>query len=157
MSNSISDALPLDWQQILVRLILAIVVGGLIGLERQLDRKPAGLRTHMLVSLGAAIFVIAGLGGTTAESGDYTRIIQGITTGVGFLGAGEIISRTDRRKIQVRGLTSAAAIWVSAALGVAIGCGLWFVGLAGALLTLLVLWAVKQIEERVNLDNDPDS
>lgn len=150
-------SLPTDWQHVVLRLILAIAVGGLIGLERQIDRKPAGLRTHMLVSLGAAIFVISGLSGSPIESGDHTRVIQGITTGVGFLGAGEIISRTDRRKVQVRGLTSAAAIWVSAALGVAIGCGLWVVGVAGALLTLFVLWTVKQIEERVNLNGDSDS
>ncbi|NJL20614.1 MAG: MgtC/SapB family protein [Leptolyngbyaceae cyanobacterium SM1_3_5] len=149
-------SLPIDWQHVLLRLILAIVVGGLIGLERQLDRKPAGLRTHMLVSLGAAIFVLSGLSGSPIDSGDHTRVIQGITTGVGFLGAGEIISRTDRRKVQVRGLTSAAAIWVSAALGVAIGAGLWFIGLAGGVLTLFVLWGVKQIEERSKLDNDAD-
>lgn len=149
-------SLPIDWQHVLLRLILAIVVGGLIGLERQLDRKPAGLRTHMLVSLGAAIFVLSGLSGSPIDSGDHTRVIQGITTGVGFLGAGEIISRTDRRKVQVRGLTSAAAIWVSAALGVAIGAGLWFIGLAGGVLTLFVLWGVKQIEERSKLNNDAD-
>ncbi|MBD2092746.1 MgtC/SapB family protein [Microcoleus sp. FACHB-1515] len=150
-------SLPIDWQHVLLRLVLAIVVGGLIGLERQLDRKPAGLRTHMLVSLGAAIFVLSGLSGSAIDSGDHTRVIQGITTGVGFLGAGEIISRTDRRKVQVRGLTSAAAIWVSAALGVAIGAGLWFIGVTGGLLTLFVLWGVKQIEERSKLDNDTDS
>lgn len=149
-------SLPIDWQHVLLRLILAIIVGGLIGLERQFDRKPAGLRTHMLVSLGAAIFVLSGLSGSPIDSGDHTRVIQGITTGVGFLGAGEIISRTDRRKIQVRGLTSAAAIWVSAALGVAIGAGLWFIGLAGGVLTLFVLWGVKQIEERSKLNNDVD-
>lgn len=150
-------SLPIDWQHILLRMILAIIVGGMIGLERQIDRKPAGLRTHMLVSLGAAIFVISGLSNVPAASGDYTRIIQGITTGVGFLGAGEIISRSDRRKIQVRGLTSAAAIWVSAALGVAIGAGLWFVGVAGAVLTLFVLWGVKQFETRSSLNNDLDA
>lgn len=155
MSNHV--LLPPGWQQVLLRLALALVVGGLIGLERQIDRKPAGLRTHMLVSLGAAVFVLAGLEGGTTNSGDYTRIIQGITTGIGFLGAGEIISRSDRRKVQVRGLTSAAAIWVSAALGVAIGCGLWFVGLAGALLTLFVLWGVKQVEQLFKLNGDSDS
>ncbi|NEQ23388.1 MAG: MgtC/SapB family protein [Microcoleus sp. SIO2G3] len=155
VSNQVS--LPSDWQQVLLRLVLALAVGGLIGFERQIDRKPAGLRTHMLVSLGAAVFVLAGLEGGTADSGDYTRIIQGITTGIGFLGAGEIISRSDRRKVQVRGLTSAAAIWVSAALGVAIGCGLWFVGLAGALLTLFVLWGVKQVERLLKIDSDPDA
>ncbi len=147
--------LPADWQQIVLRLVLAVVVGGLIGWERQLGHKPAGLRTHMLVSLGAAVFVIAGIeGGSSVESEAYSRVIQGITTGVGFLGAGEIISRTDRNKTQVRGLTSAAAIWVSAALGVAIGCGLWFIGLTGALLTLFVLWAVKQLERLINADPD---
>lgn len=151
----ISALLPANWQQVVLRLFLAVAVGGLIGWERQIDRKPAGLRTHMLVSLGAAVFVITGIeGGSAVGSEAYTRIIQGITTGVGFLGAGEIISRTDRNKTQVRGLTSAAAIWVSAALGVAIGCGLWLVGVTGALLTLFILWAVKQFERLIDIDPD---
>jgi putative Mg2+ transporter-C (MgtC) family protein len=144
------------WFELFLRLVLAIVVGGLVGLERQIERKPAGLRTHMLVSLGAAIFVLISLegSGTPADANANSRVIQGIVTGVGFLGAGEIFSksRSDADSIPIRGLTSAAAIWVSAALGAAVGCGLWELAVMGALLTLLVLWVLKKLERLIGSD-----
>jgi putative Mg2+ transporter-C (MgtC) family protein len=147
--------LQTDLQGILFRLILAIFIGALIGLERQLDHKSAGLRTHMLVSLGAAIFVLTGIHlGTVEDSvGAASRIIQGITAGVGFLGAGEIINKVQQSgEVKVQGLTSAAAIWVSAALGVAAGCGLWAIGLFGAIATFLILRVAKRLEEKIKSD-----
>lgn len=132
------------------RLCIALIIGAIIGLERQLKNKPAGLRTHMLVSLGSALFVLIPLQmGDTQENPDaVSRVIQGIATGVGFLGAGEIMRASSEGSSlgNIRGLTSAAAIWVSAALGITAGCGLWQLGLLGAILSLLVLSVFKKIE-----------
>ncbi|MBI4784712.1 MAG: MgtC/SapB family protein [Oscillatoriophycideae cyanobacterium NC_groundwater_1537_Pr4_S-0.65um_50_18] len=143
---------PSDWISILARLSLAIFVGGLVGLERQIGRKPAGLRTHMLVSLGSALFVMTGLQFGQNSLDNTTRIIQGIVSGIGFLGAGEIFAKSRRTpdEIKIQGLTSAAAIWVSASLGVAAGCGLWFMALTGAIATTLVLHVIKYAEKRLD-------
>ena len=127
-------------------------VGGIIGWERQLRNKPAGLRTHMLVSMGSALFVLIPLAMGTNENGldAVERVIQGITAGIGFLGAGEILRQSQQEigKVEVHGLTSAAAIWVSAALGTAAGCGLWQLALIGALMSLFVLRVIKKLERR---------
>ena len=129
-----------------------MLVGGIIGWERQLRRKPAGFRTHMLVSMGSALFVLIPLAIGKNENGRdaIERVIQGIAAGIGFLGAGEILrqSKQERGEVEVHGLTSAAAIWVSAALGSAAGCGLWQLALIGALLSLFVLKVVKEFERR---------
>lgn len=129
-----------------------MLVGGIIGWERQLRRKPAGFRTHMLVSMGSALFVLIPLALGKNENGRdaIERVIQGIAAGIGFLGAGEILrqSKQERGEVEVHGLTSAAAIWVSAALGSAAGCGLWQLALIGALLSLFVLKVVKEFERR---------
>ena len=129
-----------------------MLVGGIIGWERQLRRKPAGFRTHMLVSMGSALFVLIPLALGKNENGRdaIERVIQGIAAGIGFLGAGEILrqSKQERGEVEVHGLTSAAAIWVSAALGTAAGCGLWQIALIGALLSLFVLKVVKEWECR---------
>lgn len=141
---------PTDWVGVLLRLGLALFVGGMIGFERELDRKPAGLRTHMLVSLGAALFVLTGIqtGIVQAEPNTVSRIMQGLLAGIGFLGAGEIfaVSRDRSETVRIQGLTSASAIWVSAALGTAAGCGLWFMSLVAATVTVVILWAVKKLE-----------
>lgn len=143
---------PDHWLGILLRLCLALLVGGIIGWERQLRHKPAGFRTHMLVSMGSALFVLIPLAMGKNENGRdaIERVIQGIASGVGFLGAGEILrqSKQERGEVEVHGLTSAAAIWVSAALGSAAGCGLWQLALIGALLSLFVLKVVKEFERR---------
>lgn len=142
------------WQSLLFRLILSLIVGAIIGFEREKRNKSAGLRTHMLVSLGSAIFVLVPIELSTAQANfdPASRVIQGITAGVGFVGAGEIIREsqadTASGSIQVRGLTSAVAIWVSAALGTAIGCGLWQLGLMGAIFAWLVLRVFKRLESR---------
>src|SRR5262249_58513138 len=104
--------------RVLVRLAAAAVLGGLIGVERQLDGKRDGMRTHMLVSLGAALFTLVGiesLVGGDSKAADISRIVQGVAAGVGFLGAGTIIKLSDQH--EVRGLTSAASIWLTAAVG----------------------------------------
>lgn len=134
---------------------MALVFGAILGIERQIGRKPAGLRTHMLVSLGSALLVMVPLQivGTAAEGDDaISRTIQGIATGVGFIGAGEILreNQTRTRLDRVRGLTSASAIWVSAGLGIAAGCGLWQMGLIGSILALVVLTVLKRLEKPRN-------
>ncbi|MEH1893350.1 MAG: MgtC/SapB family protein [Nostoc sp.] len=140
-----------DWLNISLRLCIALLIGAIIGLERQIKRKPAGLRTHMLVSLGSAMFIliIIQTGGSQSSPDALSRVIQGIAAGVGFLGAGEIVRQSSQKSQQpeIHGLTSAAAIWVSAALGIAAGCGLWQLGLIGALLTFLVLKVFKRLEK----------
>lgn len=132
------------------RLLLALVIGAIIGIERELRRKPAGLRTHILVSFGSAIFVVIPLQIISLESYPEIigRVIQGVATGIGFLGAGEIFreSSQESQRLEIHGLTSAAAIWVSSALGVAAGCGLWQLGLIGALITVAILKVFKNFE-----------
>lgn len=142
---------PNDSLVITLRLCLAILVGATIGFDRQLRHKAAGLRTHMLVSLGSALFVLIVLqvGTTQSNPESISRVIQGIAAGVGFLGAGQILreSQHELKSAEIRGLTSAAAIWVSAALGIAAGCGLWQLSLIGALLSLVVLRGFKTLEK----------
>ncbi|MBN3898398.1 MAG: MgtC/SapB family protein [Nostoc sp.] len=141
-----------DWLNISFRLCLALLIGAIIGLERQIRHKPAGLRTHILVSLGSAMFtlIIMQTSGSQSSHDALSRVIQGIAAGVGFLGAGEIVRQSSQQtqQLHIHGLTSAAAIWVSAALGIAAGCGLWQLGLIGAVLTFLVLNVFKRLEKR---------
>jgi putative Mg2+ transporter-C (MgtC) family protein len=148
-----------DWVGISFRLCLALALGAAIGIERELKQKPAGLRTHMLVSLGAALLVLIPLQIATDQEGRdaISRVIQGIAAGVGFIGAGEILreSRDKSRLAQIHGLTSAAAIWVSAGLGIAAGCGLWQMGLIGAVLSLIVLTVFKRVEKRQPKSTEP--
>lgn len=142
-----------DWSALLFRLVLALLAGGAIGLNREVKRKPAGLRTHMLVSLGAALFVLVPIQVDCLDQSPeaVSRTIQGVAAGVGFLGAGEILqqSRQDSEKPRIIGLTSASAIWVAAGLGVASGAGLWQLVVLGALLALAVLVMLKPLEEKI--------
>ena len=143
---------PNDWLNILFRLCLASVLGAVIGWEREIRHKPTGLRTNALVSLGAALFVLVPLqlGAAEQTSDAFSRAIQGIATGVGFVGGGAILreARTPANVVEVHGLTSAAAIWVAAGLGVAAGCGLWQLGLISTLLSVLILKVLKRLEHR---------
>lgn len=127
---------PREMVRVAVRLMLAAAVGGLLGLDRERRGKAAGLRTHMLVAMGAALFVMvpsfAGM-----EIADLSRVIQGVVVGVGFLGAGAIIKH--RAAEDVTGLTTAAGIWLTAALGVACGLGRGLTAVASALLAWAVL------------------
>jgi len=121
-----------EYAEILLRLILTLVFGGLIGFEREVVHKPAGIRTHMLVCLGSALFVLVTLETLPNESG---RIIAGIATGVGFLGAGTIFKAKD----DVHGLTTAASIWVVSAVGLAIGLGYYLMTIPAVVLILITL------------------
>jgi putative Mg2+ transporter-C (MgtC) family protein len=135
----------LNWDEALLRIVLAGVLGGLIGLERELREREAGLRTHLLVSVGAALFTIAGAYGFDSVRVDPTRIAAQIVTGIGFLGAGAII----RQGFSVRGLTTAATLWVVAAVGLASGAGYY----SGAVITtgvvLIALWPLRLIAYRI--------
>jgi putative Mg2+ transporter-C (MgtC) family protein len=147
------DTTPaLEQTDLLLRLGAAIVAGAVIGLNRDLRNRPAGVRTHALVGLGSALVMLAAieLPGDPAEAGAAVRVIQGVLTGIGFLGAGVILHQPDRRS--VRGLTTAATIWVTAALGLVCGLGRWMLagtGLAFALLVLLGGGPLERLARRV--------
>jgi len=128
---------------VLARLTVAIILGGVIGFERQHFGKAAGMRTYMLAALGAALFTLGpAMAGMT--SADLSRAIQGIATGIGFVGAGTILKLSEQQ--EVRGLTTAAGIWAAAAAGVAAGAGWLWPGLIGCLLIWFVLFIVRRIE-----------
>lgn len=129
---------PLD---LTLRLLLAAALGAAIGLERELRRKPAGLRTNILIAIGAALFTMLSLemreAGATPD-----RIAAQVVTGIGFLGAGAIL----RSGHSIHGMTTAATIWVNAAIGMAAGAGEYQIAAAATLVTLVVLWLLPPIE-----------
>jgi putative Mg2+ transporter-C (MgtC) family protein len=132
--------------RIVIRLLVAMLLGAIVGVQREQTGKPAGLRTHMLVALGAALFVLAPMeAGMT--SADLSRVIQGLATGIGFIGGGAILKLSEERAI--RGLTSAAGIWMTAAMGVAVGLGRIGMALLSALLTWFILAVVGKVEHRI--------
>jgi putative Mg2+ transporter-C (MgtC) family protein len=127
-----------------IRLILAAGLGALLGAERERVHSAAGLRTHMLVGMGTALFVLVMIE-SGADGAALSRVIQGLTAGIGFLGAGTILKISD--KTEVHGLTTAASIWLCAAVGVAAGLGhVWVAGLA-ALMGWIVLGPLKRLEK----------
>lgn len=141
----------------LCRLMLASFLGGLIGLEREIHGRPAGFRTHLLVSLGACLFTITSIEfyrifGNFTGSGpvgvDPGRIAAQVVTGIGFLGAGAII----RERASIRGLTTAACLWVAAALGIACGIGLFWLAVSVTLVALVNLLLLKEVEKRLTRD-----
>ena len=134
----------LDFLDNLAALGASVILGGLVGLERELRGRWAGMRTHMLVCLGATLFMLAMTSFQHFQSGDVSRVIQGMIAGIGFLGAGTILKLTNRSK--VKGLTTAATIWLAAAVGVA--CGLKLYALAGSavILALVVLEGLRYVE-----------
>jgi putative Mg2+ transporter-C (MgtC) family protein len=131
---------------VLIRVIAAALIGAVVGLQREHARKPAGLRTHMLVSLGTTLIVLACSGIGMGLDG-LSRVIQGIVTGIGFVGAGSILKLSEQRDI--KGLTTAAGLWMTAALGVAVGLGSLGLALIGAALTLIVLSVIGFLESRL--------
>jgi putative Mg2+ transporter-C (MgtC) family protein len=143
----------LSWDEALLRIALAAVLGGLIGVERELREREAGLRTHLLVAVGSALFTIVGAygfhdfvasGGVIVRT-DPTRIAAQIVTGIGFLGAGAII----RQGLSVRGLTTAATLWVVAAVGLAAGAGYYSGAVITTALVLVALWPLRIIAYRM--------
>jgi len=135
-----------QFTRIVIRLLVAMLLGAVVGIQREQTGKPAGVRTHMLVSLGAALFVLAPVeAGMT--SADLSRVIQGLATGIGFIGGGAILKLSEEREIQ--GLTTAAGIWMTAAMGVAAGLGRIGMALLSALLTWFILAFIGRAEHRI--------
>jgi putative Mg2+ transporter-C (MgtC) family protein len=132
-----------DATRIVVRLLVAGVLGGILGWEREHAGKAAGVRTHMLVAMGAALFVLASQQ-VGIEAPDMSRVVQGIVAGVGFLGAGTILKGSAEEK--VHGLTTAAGIWLTAAIGTAAGLGLEATAVLSAVLALAVLGALPLLQ-----------
>jgi putative Mg2+ transporter-C (MgtC) family protein len=127
---------------VIARLILAAILGALIGLEREIHEHPAGMRTHLLVSLGSAGFTILSI--EAFPGGDTGRVAAQIVTGVGFLGAGAIL----KEGASIRGLTTAASLWAVAAVGMAAGAGAWAVAVTVTVIVILSLWPLRLITER---------
>lgn len=141
---------PVSWQKLVIRIGVALLVGGILGFDREAKRKAAGLRTYMLVSLGSAFFVLIPiqLGAAYKSVDALSRVMQGLIAGIGFIGGGVILHQSNEQNGTpvIKGLTSAAAIWVAAGLGTAAGCGLWELALMGAGISLFVLRVVKWLE-----------
>ncbi|WP_436976942.1 MgtC/SapB family protein [Pseudomonas alabamensis] len=139
--------------RILVRLLMAALLGAVLGLERESKGKSAGVRTHMLVSLGAALFVLApNMAGADAQA--MSRVIQGIVAGIGFLGAGTILKGNGRETSHVKGLTTAAGLWMTAAIGTAAGMGREATALVSTLMALLVLHSMPALVDRIEVRSE---
>ncbi len=138
--------------QIILRLVLSVFLSGLIGLERQIHRRTAGLRTHILVCLGSCLIMLTSLYVFDIYKDkvplDPARIAAGVITGIGFLGAGTII----REREGVRGLTTAASLWVVAGIGLAVGTGFYKAGIFTAILALIVLFFLRYVEGKIFCD-----
>ena len=136
-----------------VRMLIAAILGAAIGLEREIHEHPAGMRTHLLVSLGTAIFTVLsiyGFEGITANgvspTVDPTRIAAQVVSGIGFLGAGAIL----KYGTSIRGLTTAASLWTTAAIGMAAGAGEWLIAGVGAFITIFSLWPLNALVARIH-------
>lgn len=127
---------------LIVRLLTAAVLGGLVGFERERKGRAAGLKTHILVSLGSALFVLAPLQAGVSAA-DVTRVMQGIVSGIGFLGAGAIIKLDQGERVE--GLTTAAGVWMTAAIGMAAGMGMEVVALITTIIALVVVSALPKV------------
>ena len=134
-----ADPIPtLSETDLILRLGAAVLAGTVIGLNRDLRNRPAGVRTHALVGLSSALVMVVAVELPPAvQGGDISRVVQGVLTGIGFVGAGVILRQPDRRS--VKGLTTAASIWVTAALGLVCGLGRWMLAGTGVALALVVL------------------
>lgn len=130
--------------ELLGRLLLAAVLGGAIGAERELNDQAAGLRTHMLLTIGACLFTLVSAYGFGSGIGtDPSRLAAQIVTGIGFLGGGAIV----RHGLTVKGLTTAASIWATASVGVAVGAGSYILGVGGAVLVVGTLFALRRVSK----------
>lgn len=138
----------INWTElfdIFQRFGIAVLIGGFIGFERELHGRWAGLRTHILVTLGAAIFAVAGLQIANGSTAEVTRVVQGIAAGIGFLGAGTILKLSS--EVEVKGLTTAASIWLCAALGTAVGLRMYEIAVAGSAVSLVVLFLLRPLDK----------
>jgi len=146
--------------ELAIRLLVAAVLGAAIGFEREIHAHPAGMRTHLLVSEGSAIFTVLSIYGFVGvlPSGegsppDPTRIAAQIVSGIGFLGAGAIL----KSGTSIRGLTTAASLWATAAVGVAVGAGEYAVGAVGTAIVLFSLWPLNRVADRIRAVGRSDS
>ncbi len=141
LTSGLNDSRQLT--RVIIRLVTATLLGAIVGFQRESSGKPAGIRTHTLVSLGTAIFVLScssiGMG-----SDALSRVIQGIVTGIGFLGAGSILKRSEEHDI--KGLTTAAGIWMTAAIGVTVGLGALGIAFLVTILALIILALEKPLD-----------
>ncbi len=162
MSNRVLNTLSAEFADVtdveqitrlLLRLLLAALLGGVLGYEREHQGKAAGIRTHMLVAMGAALFVLVPQQ-SGMEAGDMSRVIQGVIAGIGFLGAGAIIKRSSED--DVHGLTTAAGVWMTAAIGVACGLGRESTAVLATLLALAVLALLPKLVPPVKPEAPPD-
>ncbi|MFA5090425.1 MAG: MgtC/SapB family protein [Candidatus Omnitrophota bacterium] len=132
--------------QVISRLLLSVLLGGVIGLERQIQQRTAGLRTHILVSLGSCLIMLTSIYVfdiyKTQVPLDPGRIAAGVITGIGFLGAGAIMRETN----EIKGLTTAASLWVVAGMGLAVGCGFYIAAIFAAILAVIALFFLRYIK-----------
>ena len=142
-----------QFTRLVLRLLLAAVLGGVLGYEREHKGKAAGIRTHMLVAIGAALFVLVPQQGGMGIA-DMSRVIQGVIAGIGFLGAGAIIKQ--QREESVQGLTTAAGVWMTAAIGIACGLGRETTAVISTLLALAILALVPRWLEARSRQTPPD-
>jgi len=150
-----TPTIDLNSTAIAIRIGAAVAAGAVIGLDRELKRKPAGLRTHALVSLGSAVVILATAGASGGDGDAISRAVQGIITGIGFLGAGVIMQHEAERRIE--GLTTAASIWIAAGLGIACGAGLVelaLIALGAILVVLMGGGAIERWMERRGVGNE---
>ena len=142
--------------EIIGRLVVSLLLGGVIGFDREVKNRPAGLRTHMLVALAASIFsittleIIAGLE-KTGHTADPLRAIEAVTAGVAFLAAGTII----QSRVQISGLTTGASMWLAGAVGVACGFGFFSIAVLATGLALIVLVGLQRLSAKINPTTDP--
>jgi putative Mg2+ transporter-C (MgtC) family protein len=141
--SDLSDVRELT--RVTVRLFFATLLGALIGYEREYRESAAGLRTHMLVAVGSAIFVLVPLQ-VGLDAADLSRVLQGVIAGIGFLGAGAVLKLSGQREIH--GLTTAASIWATAAIGVTVGMGREATAILSTLLVLFILAVLFRVEKR---------
>jgi putative Mg2+ transporter-C (MgtC) family protein len=138
---------PRQTASLVMRMVIAMILGAVIGAQREATGKPAGLRTHMLVAMGGALFVLAPLQSGMDLDG-ISRVIQGIVTGIGFIGGGAILKLQEQRAIE--GLTTAAGIWITAAVGIAAGLGRWGLAVVSTILAWITLSLIGRIEAWMN-------
>jgi putative Mg2+ transporter-C (MgtC) family protein len=127
-----------------LRLLAAAILGAAVGLERELHSHPAGMRTHLLVSLGSAGFTVLSIAAFPSAGADPARVAAQIVTGIGFLGAGAIL----KEGVTIHGLTTAASLWVVAAIGMAAGAGAWVTALTITVIAIVSLWPLRLITDR---------
>ena len=139
--------------QVIIRITASAILGAIIGFQREKTGKPAGLRTHILVAMGTTVFVL-GCANSGMSSDGLSRIIQGIITGIGFIGAGSILKLNNERNII--GLTTAAGIWTTAAVGVTVGLGELGLAIIATVLTLIILSFAGSVESRIGKPDKTD-